>query len=295
MLAVISHDAGGAEILSSYVRRQPGPCVFALAGPARDVFERKLGPITIVPLAEAIDQATSLLCGTSWESSLEFDALTRARLAGKRSVSFLDHWVNYRERFTRGGRICLPDEIWVGDAMAETKARDLFPGTTVRVTDNPYYQDILTELATQTPARPANPDRLSVLYVCAPIRAQALAQFGDEHYWGYVEEDALRALLANVGALGRPVERIVIRRHPAEPAGKYDWARDEFDLPIEAGGGRTLVEEIGDCDVVAGCASMAMVVGLLARKRVVSCIPPKSTAFRLPHPDIERLHDLCPP
>src|SRR3990172_12247676 len=139
MITVVSHDAGGAEILSSYVRQQNQDNIYVLEGPALKIFERKLGTIqTTLPLEEAIRRATSILCGTSWQSDLEFNAIRFASSLGKRSVAFLDHWVNYSDRFTRSGETCLPDEIWVGDSIARSMAADMFPHLPIRIVENPY-------------------------------------------------------------------------------------------------------------------------------------------------------------
>lgn len=292
MLAVVSHDAGGAEILSSYVRQQGLHPLFVIEGPARRIFERKLGAIEVMPTEQAIQCAATILCGTSWQSDLEFNAIKMAREFSKRSVAFLDHWVNYAERFVRSSVTSHPDEIWVGDSIAETMVRMQFPRLPVRLVDNPYFKDIRAEIAATANRRPPNPPSLSVLYVCEPVREHALRRFGDETHFGYVEEEALRFFLANIGVLEKPIERIRIRPHPSEAAGKYGWVREEFDLPIEAGRRRPLVEEIADCDVVVGCESMAMVVGLLASKRVVSCIPPGGKACGLPQSEIEHCRRL---
>lgn len=293
MLAVVCHDAGGAEIISSHIRQQGSNCVFVLEGPALNIFERKLGTIKILPLEDAICRAESVLCGTSWQSNLEFHAIRLAHAQGKRCVAFLDHWVNYRERFTRQGETFLPDEIWVGDTIAEAMAGNVFPDVTIRLVENAYFRDIRKELAAIPTRRTPRLDGITVLYVCEPIREHALGQFGDERYWGYVEEDALRYFLANIAVLGEPVEHILIRPHPSEEINKYNWAQHEFDLPIVQGGSRTLLEEMAGCDVVVGCESMAMVVGLLAGKRVISCIPPTSKRVcALPQPEIVSLHAL---
>ena len=103
MICVVSHDAGGAEILSSYVRQQDLDCVYSLAGPAQKIFERKLGEVVSLPLVEALQQCEWLLCGTSWQSDLEWHAIALAKKMGKRTVAFLDHWVNYQERLIRSG------------------------------------------------------------------------------------------------------------------------------------------------------------------------------------------------
>ncbi|MDH4199230.1 MAG: hypothetical protein OEV66_02530 [Spirochaetia bacterium] len=292
MIAIVSHDAGGAEILSSYVRRQALECLYVLEGPARKIFERKLGRVETHTLEEAIGQASSILCGTSWQSDLELNAIKLARLQGKFSIAFLDHWSHYQNRFVRFNETSLPDEIWVGDLMAEKMAKEFFPDIQVTLIDNPYLQDVQQELDIIQTHRSSSPDAISVLYVCEPISEHALMWYDNARYWGYVEDDALRYFLLNSSALGKSVERILIRPHPSEPAGKYSWALHEFDLPIKMGGSHTLLEEIVESDVVVGCESMAMVIALLAGKKVISCIPPGGRACVLPHTEIIKLQDI---
>lgn len=290
--AIVAHDAGGAEILSSYVRRHKLDCIFGLEGPARKIFERKLGTIEIVPLEEAVSGGDYLLSGTGWQTDFEIRGIKLARTQGKRSIAFLDHWVNYVERFTRSGETVLPDEIWVGDTMAMAMANEAFPSTKIRLVENPYFQDIRDDIESIQKKPAESKKGIEVLYVCEPFREPAKKQYGDEYYWGYVEEDALRYFLSNIKKLGSNIERILIRPHPSEPEGKYDWVKAEFDLPIEIGGNGTLFEELANCDVVAGCQSMAMVVGLIAGKRVVSSIPPGGRRCVLPHREIEHLSKM---
>jgi hypothetical protein len=290
-LAIVAHDAGGAEILSSYVRRHALSPLYVLDGPARKVFERKLGPIASITLDEALDRAESLLCSTSWQSDLEFDAIKESKKRGKPSAAFLDHWVNYRERFARGAELALPDQIWVGDPVALKMARETFPGHSLFMEENPYFLDIKEEIAALGWSE-THDDGLSVLYVCEPIKGHAKLRYGDERHWGYVEEDALRYFLNHLPALGRNVREIRIRPHPSEQQGKYAWASDEFSLPIAQGGDRTLLAEIAASDVVVGCESMAMVIGLLAGKRVISSIPPGGRKCVLPQNEIQRLENL---
>lgn len=293
MIAVIAYDAGGAEILSSYVRQQKLDCCYVLEGPARKVFERKLGSIESSDIEEAIRCSTSVICGTGWQSCLEFNAIKLARTFSKYSVAFLDHWVNYRERFIRCNETCLPNEIWVGDTIAFTIAKELFPSVKICLMENPYFQDVRKELAEiRRPYTSVASNSLSVLYVSEPIREHARLRFGDALHWGYLEDDALRYFLLNIEALGKPVHHISIRPHPSEPMNKYEWAKHEFDLPIVQGGFLTLLEEITASDIVVGCESMALVVGLLAEKRVISCIPPGGKSCALPHSEIEHLQDI---
>jgi predicted RNA methylase len=60
----------------------------------------------------------------------------------------------------------------------------------------------------------------------------------------------------------------------------------------ETASNKTLLGQIQVADVVVGCASMAMVVALLAKKRVVCSIPPGGKACQLPQAEIEHLQVL---
>lgn len=290
-VAVVSHDAGGAKILSAWLNRADCPASVVVAGPAESIFRRKCPQAEFLSLDEALNRSNWVLCGTGWQSNFERHAIARGRALGKKTVAFLDHWVNYRERFDEGGHSVLPDEIWVGDIDAERIARALFDQTPVLLQPNPYVEDLLAEIAAiQTGKSGAVASR--ILYVCEPVADHALTQCGDERHWGYTEHDALRFFLTNVAALDQPVEAITIRPHPTEQADKYDWARDLIMLPVEFGGQKTLLEEILAVDIVVGCESMAMVVGLLAGKRVISTIPPGGRSCQLPHGDIEHMQQL---
>lgn len=291
MIAVVSHDAGGAEILSSWLRHDSEPYRLVLGGPAVAIFQRKVGERTSHCLESSIEKCDWVLCSTSWQSTLEKQAVTKAKAAGKKVVAFLDHWVNYRERFELDGTVVLPDEIWVTDVYAQGIAHNIFPDVKVVLKPNPYFSDLQLELQSiQAPT--IHLERYSVLYVCEPIRDHALLAYGNEYQWGYTEEDALQFFLDNISALGTKVTEIRIRLHPSEGKGKYDWARQENSLVIETFSTKSLMEQIVDADAVVGCGSMAMVVALLANKRVISSIPPGGKACELPHAEIEHMQVL---
>lgn len=290
-VAVVSHDAGGAEILSSWLNRAHCPASVVVAGPAEAIFRRKCPQAQFLSLDEALAKSIWVLCGTGWQSSFERQAIARARALGKKTVAFLDHWVNYRERFDEAGHSLLPDEIWVGDAEAERIARAQFDATPVALQPNPYVEDLLAAIALGQKTRSRSAVS-RILYVCEPVADHALAQYGNERHWGYTEHDALRFFLINVAALGQRIDAITIRPHPSEPGGKYQWAQDLTPIPVEFGGKLTLLEETLAADIVVGCESMAMVVGLLAGKRVISTIPLGGRPCQLPHREIEHMQRL---
>lgn len=301
MLCIVSHDAGGAELLASWVARQEQPCRLLLAGPAIRVFERRLGrsPET-VGLEQALQECDRFLTGSSWQSDLEWQVIRAARMRGKPVVTFLDHWGHYRERFVRDGAECLPNAIWTGDEEAFSMAKALFPEVPVEQVPNPYFEDVrqaVADFAEGAPMNGTSPTGLRILFVCEPLSEHGLQEFGDPMHWGYTEFDALRYFFSRLALLGSPVHAAVIRPHPSEKAGKYDAIVRELagskGIPLRVGGDGPLLQEIAGCDVVAGCESMAMVVGLIAGRRVVSAIPPGGLPCSLPHRQIESLQALA--
>ena len=291
MIAVVSHDAGGAEILSSWLRQNPQPYCLALEGPATSIFQRKLGNIKIYPLGKAIELSDSVMCGTSWQSTLEKQAIVKAKRAGKKVITFLDHWANYSERFELDGKIVLPDEIWVGDVDALMIAQNFFLGVPIVLHSNPYLNDLQMEMETIQTSQNCSKHGC-VLYVCEPIREHALHAYGNEHYWGYTEEDALQFFLNNIDALGSAVGEIKIRPHPSESKNKYDWVRQANSLVSETASTKSLMEQIVEAEIIVGCESMAMVVALMAKKRVISTIPAGGKVCSLPQARIEHLQFL---
>jgi hypothetical protein len=295
LIAIVAHDAGGAEILSSHVRRlkpaQRARFLFALEGPASRIFLKKLGPLTQLSVEEAVEQSTSVLCGSGWQSNLELQAIALARRKHKKSTVFLDHWVNYRERFVRDWGMVLPDEIWAGDTLALERVRAALPEVPALLVENPYFLDVRDAFHKRAPAAPGM-NELSILFVCEPIREPALRQYGNERHWGYTEEEALRYFLDHVDALPQPVARIVVRPHPAEARDKYASVMREYDFPIELSDGHDLIDEIAASHWIVGCNSMAMVIGLLAGREVICCIPPGGAPCLLPQPGILHLQSL---
>lgn len=290
-ITVVSHDAGGAEMLSSYVRRNNLFVSFVLDGPAIKIYERKLGSIENLTLNEGIEKSNVIICSTSWRSDIEYNAIRLAKENDKKSIAILDHWVNYKERFIRNSIERLPDEIWVGDEIAYSMARNIFETIPIKVIENPYFQDLRDELqAIRVLPRSFSGD--SILYVCEPVKEHALRHYGNERHWGYTEDDALRYFLSRAHLIANEIGIIKIRPHPSENIEKYNWVKDETTLPIAFSNGESLIVEISSSDIVVGCESMAMVVSLIAGKRVISTIPPDGRECQLPQVEIEKLREI---
>ncbi len=286
---IVAHDAGGAEILAHYVKQQRVDCQFVIGGPAQKIFQRVLGEISCCSIQEGLAKTDWCLCGTSWQSDLEFLAIKQAKALGKRVVSFIDHWVNYQQRFMRDGERQLPDEIWVGDRYAKAIARQAFPCIPVRQLENPYFKSVRQEirLLGKQISRPSKA-ATTLLFVSENLSGHAQLKYGDSHYFGYTEFDALAFLLKYLDCVSKDIETLVIRPHPSDSAGKYQQFIERNKGKVILSENVSLLEDICQVDWVAGCESMALVIALLAEKNVFNCIP-LHRQCRLPYPEIVSL------
>lgn len=283
-LCVVCHDAGGAEVISSYINQSSLNCVYVLEGPACSIFKRKLGELSIVTLEEGLSKCSSLLCGTSWQSNLEWKAVKLAKQLGKYSIAFLDHWVNFPERFLRNGISYLPDELWVGDEYARDIAKLYFPDLPLKVIPNPYFIQIKNEFDDLEKSRPREKGALSrVLFVAENISDHALAQYGDRNYWGYTEIEAIEHFFHKICFLNTSIEKVVIRPHPSESPEKYEPLVKKHAPLAQLSMGRSLLEDVYEADIVVGCYSMAMVIAQLVKRKVYSCVPRYNKSLDLPH------------
>ena len=285
--AVISHDAGGAEILSSYVAQNHHDYLFTLCGPAVSIFNRKLGTINTADIETVITNSDLVICGTSWQSDLEVQAIQLAKILGIKSVSVLDHWVNYKERFTRNSTITLPDELWVCDDNAQQLARSIFPDTPVKLINNYYLDEFRANYLASQENQTAS--GLVVLFIGENISGNAQRSYGDPLYFGYNEFTALNYFAQNFNKLKHCCEKILIRPHPSEDLGKYDSFLKELPVSISHSGGNNLIEDLHAATTIIGISSMALALASLTDKPVISIIPP---GFPLPPWPFKNIREL---
>jgi hypothetical protein len=286
-LAVVCHDAGATNLILAWLGAAKGPdCRALMQGPAAKLWAQAFGSApTCASLEEALSGAALLLSGTGWASDLEHEARKRARERGVRSIGVVDHWVNYRERFSRHGLAVYPDELWVSDEYALAEARRCFPDQTIRLQENLYLADQLRRIPALDAAAPSE-----LLYVLEPTRND----------WGRGELGELQALdffASHIGALRLPLgTRIRLRPHPSDPPGKYDsWIARHLELGAVLDDSVDLGRAVGRARWVVGCESFALVLALHAGRQVVCTLPPWAPPCRLPHHGLIHLKQQAAP
>lgn len=295
-ILLTAHDAGGAEILSAWaLRNSPERIDFCLAGPALKVFARNHPdhkPLDVDAAAAKVAEYSLVLTGSGWASTFEKEWIVKARAAGVRCATFLDHWTNYARRFELRGRNVLPDEIWVGDEFQRRLAEKEVPGVPVKLEPNPYFEEMRRRIQALSANRVAGGKGVNILYVTEPTSKAAEANTGDPLAYGYTESQALEGYLKFLLAGETEVATVRIRPHPAEPREKYMPVLHQYAARINLEQGAAGADLAADCawaDWVVGCDSMVMAIALFAGKQVFCAIPPGGKPTSIPFPEIVRL------
>lgn len=289
-LSVVSHDAGGAQVVSSWLNSMECGAKCAVSGPAMEIFEKNCPELPRVSKSDALFQCDVLLTSTGWQTKFEIEAIAIAKERKVKVASYLDHWVNYRERFLLNGELILPDEIWVGDQHAKKIAIRNFPKSKILLIENEYFKKIKSYF--QSNPQKIRPNGVSrLLYVTEPTKAHRSASPYQIESSNYDEFDALEYFIEALPKVFPNLHEVIIRPHPAENSLKYQDLISRNTNLFKLSTNLDLYEDIKICDAVAGCNSMALVVGVLSGRKVFCSIPPVGDLCHLPHNEIVMIRD----
>jgi len=282
-MGLVCHDAGAANILIAAFKRKCLSSVMVLMeGPAKYIWKNAFPEIPCdFPLNEMVNKASCIFTGSGWASSLEFDAINRARDNGLFCTTVLDHWVNYEERFNRRGLKAWPDRFLVTDPEAYKLACLSFPSEKVVQCKSFYLEDQINKISSMEEI-----NNKQFLYICEPMR----------HKWGREQDGEFQVLeyfLETLGKLKIPYSyKILLRPHPSESFDKYHGTISESKIPVEVSRKVDIAEDIGESSVVFGCNSYGLVISVAADKPTYNVIPPWAPPSILPHMGIRPLSEL---
>lgn len=291
-VGIVSHDAGGAQILSCFMANNPKNYRIAVAGPALQVFSENFGEFPNRGVKEILGDCELLLTSTGWASDWEFEAILEGVKDGIQTISVLDHWVNYRSRFIRDDREALPDAIWVSDDWALKIATREFPGKEIFEIPNYYVANQLQAIRALSEKKAANSDVKKVLFLGENISENAKKSFGNELYFGYNELSAFARFLEHSNREHDKKQELRIRLHPSESSPeKYLQLLEKGANPfirweISVG---TLTDDLAWCDLAFGLSSYALYLASLAGKKSFSCVDSPDFVLPFPPNNIEQI------
>jgi hypothetical protein len=276
-LLLASHDRGGANVIAAMLRSSAwltrqrqlllmeGPAIAVLASGNPQTFR-----ITSLAEAEAL-HPDLVVCGTSFHSELERNAILWANGQGIPSISLIDSWMNLSARYwhPRLNRYCLPTVVSVVDQESRTRLQEELGsgGPCIEVTGQPHLQGLMNLQPDQTV--PDSNQVKRVLFCSEPMR-QAYNRNGELGYDQFSVFEQLIALFERdasavvVELKLHPSEdpqswNELLARHPASGPVQIVRTHDELSLAFKR------------ADVVLGLISMALLEAVLAARPVYSC------------------------
>lgn len=284
--SVVANDAGGANQIVSFLRNNINKKTSIqpyMNGPAKKIWQLNFPEIHLANSIEnAVVGTKTLISGTGWQTDIEKKARADAKKNKIKSIAFLDHWVNYKERFIYKNTLQMPDELWVVDRYAFEIATNKFSNIPIKIVDDFYLKDQLKLI--NEPALEYN----QLLYILEPIRDN----------WGKSIQGEFQALdyfFRNIHKLELPENTIIVLRlHPSESRSKYEIyikKNHDYEVKIESDN-TTLANSISSSKWVVGCQSYAMSIAIAANRNVICSLPPAAPYCKLPHINIKHLKEI---
>ncbi len=281
-VAIVAHDSGAANLILGYIKNNTkNNYYFCLKGPAKKIFEKSYKNFVNQNIRFLLNNCEILISGTGWQSDFEHLARCSFKTRGKKIISVIDHWVNYKQRFEYENHDeFLSNELWVFDKTALKIAKKTFPDTRIVEKKNFYVLDVVKKINLLGDHRKSN----SILYVLEPIRNGFKQQKGDEF-------KCIEYFFKNISKINIDYKEIIFRLHPSERDDKYDsfLSLYENDFKIKIDKKSSLEKLISKSSVVVGYGSMAMYIADQAGKKIISSRMPCHPPLNIP---IQNLHDI---
>ena len=255
-------------------------------GPARQLFAEFAIDNNTDSLEQLVSLSNVVFTGTGWATNLESNVLRLSKEMKKQCYVLLDHWQDYRKRFSEEELSHLkPKAILVTNLLAHELACEYLPEMNLIFVPDLYLDFILSKM---------NTGSIHLDEVDRPI-----LYLSDGQPFSY---DSSYSQLKSMGALCRKIEtdksllglgakNIILRPHPADNIdSKTESQITSMGFKIVS---TDLVEQVMQSKLVVGTDTYALYLAMRLGKRVISTLP----KGRLPRwlDFCQSVHDLNSP
>lgn len=215
-----------------------------------------------------------IILGTSGGFSLEDKIFALARAYNYKTISIIDSWMHYADRYRGADKISnlallVTDKVLVNDVyMAEQAISEGIPRDVIEITGNPHLINCLKKIKII--------DKIdgvfTILFISQPF--SELPELNNKYNEIEVFDDLLQCLRKI--HFNRKI-KILLRPHPRENVEKFKNINDKYkEFDIEIDNNDDLYASINNSDLIFGMNSMVLVECILAGKKVVSYQPKTS-------------------
>lgn len=259
---VVCNDAGAAYMMASYFFFSKKKINTILTGPALKIFKK----FDLIyknfdkrKLEFLVEQSTMIYTGTGWQTDLEKSAILLAKKHKIKVISFIDHWVNYRQRFLLNAKKILPDVILVNNKRAATQLKidSFFKKSKIKLTTNFYKKYILKKTK---PFRFMVNNKFNILLISEPFIKKI---------HGFSSQDIIKEFVKYLKANFKKKIILNIRMHPSQREIDFKFIKEikYQNIILKISNRENLEEDIIFNDLVIGCNSYALIVSLWLKKK----------------------------
>jgi hypothetical protein len=243
-VAAIANDAGGAKQvvnMLSYFKLSPD---FLFTGPAQKTLKDWDSGYSTISSLDELGQYNLIVTGSGWMTNLETEAIKFGHKFKVPVITVLDHWVNYKARFSNLGDEEIPRIFVTSNFLSASRARESFPYSQIVEIEDLELKALRKSLGEMN----CESDLLIILEPFSEVNGYNEFQF-DAKILGVV-----LAQIDNHPKLGK----IILRLHPSSNVG---FNLDQFEknkIPVEISAGRSLLDDLKSTRYVVGFNSQAM-------------------------------------
>lgn len=262
-------------------------------------------PVNFVNDIEEVPEilnADFLFTGTSHPDSsggVELRFIQSAKKSQIPSISFIDHWVNFKIRFMKDAEIFYPDEIWILDQKAlEAAVIEGLPVEKLTIHENPHHLYLRKYWRPKFPSKDylhqlgivPKPGNKIILFAPDPVSLRY-----KENELAFDEASALKLIVQILSeAASRFIPAIlIIKPHPLQPGGKLEDVLQSMQpvniecLVIKKAQNLELMHS---ADIVVGFYSNFLLEALQLNKKVLRYFPGPASVDPFEH-----LKEILPP
>ena len=271
-ILAVFHDAGAANIALNYLKEKRIDAKFYCIGPSykilKNLFPNKKN---IKNLFNELKKYNLVITGTSSNNKIEFKVRDYCKRKKIFSVTFLDHWVNYKKRFIRNRRKVLPDMLISSDKNSYKISKKIFKKTTIIKCINYYEKKIIEKIKKLKEGE-------KILYFLEPFNNK-------------IEFMALKIFFQKLKKLKIVNQSIILKTHPSENKNKYIKFLKKYEkFKIVLDNKSSIEKLISSAKYIFGLESNALAISQKANKKVFTILPLYNRKFRLPFKKIKNIN-----
>ncbi len=262
-----AHDAGGAEVLSSFINKNSLTGSYLVSGPAQQIFAKKINDYEQCKLTE-FDPDTKMLVSTTGTTDFEFNIMLQANAKNAEVFVLIDHWTNYKERLEREDLKIRPKAILVVDENALEIAKLTYPEITIIQIENSFLANIKEDYLKIR----NNEIHHDYLFISESRGQNSVIQ---DNLAGNNDKE-LSYFFQFLWETGQSQARILIRPHPSDLKKDYGSLIPKGFPNVRIDSGSDLLDSLSASKAIVGSTSMALVIADIVGKSVYLSIPDRN-------------------